>query len=171
MVPTLVISASPLTYNGTGQAVAVTALTVDGVTPVAGSFMALMDGSFHGVRRSMLAPTRRRRDVLQQRSQLRLDEHREHHDDSRGDLRPWGLGNGGQWEFTATASRNPSSASAVGIDGVTTVNGTFIYAYYNVVAAVEYPAFRTPKAAQRPDRRGISLRVHRVLHERRPELQ
>src|SRR5262249_7336223 len=53
-----------------------------------------------------------------------------------------GLGNGGQWQFTYNGTPQSVVGSAVGIDGVTPINGSFTYTYYQYY----YPWTQLPGA-------------------------
>ena len=86
VAPTLAVDPTPFTYDGTGHAAVVTALGVDGGTPVDGTFSVTYDGS------STPPVDAGTYDcdghLYQQRSELSLDQHHQHdHDSSRDAFR------------------------------------------------------------------------------------
>jgi hypothetical protein len=128
VTPTISIDPTPFTYDGTGKAAVVTALGVDGVTPVAGTLTVTYNGSATlpvdaGTYEVEVAFTSSDPNYLQTSSIGSIT------------ILPAtpsvGLGNGGQWEFTYNGQPQSAVGSAVGIDGVTPINGTFTYEYYN----------------------------------------
>ena len=107
----------------------VTALGVDGVTPVSGTFSVTYDGS------STLPVNAGTYDVAMT---FTSNDPNYLSTDSTGTITilpatpSVGLGNGGQWEFTYNGLPQTVTGSAVGIDGLTPINGTFTYEYYNM---------------------------------------
>jgi hypothetical protein len=128
VTPTISIDPNPFYYNGTGQAALVSALGVDGVTPVAGTLSVTYNGSTTlpvdaGTYEVEVAFTSSDPNYLSTSSIGSIT------------ILPAttsvGLGNGGRWEFTYNGTTQSVVGSAVGIDGVTPINGSFTYAYYN----------------------------------------
>jgi hypothetical protein len=128
VTPTLVVDPTPFTYDGNGQAAVVSALGVDGVTPVDGTFSVTYDGS------STPPVDAGTYDVAVTFSS-NDPNYVSTSTTSTITILPAtpsvGLGNGGQWEFTYNGLPQTVTGSAVGIDGLTPINGTFTYAYYN----------------------------------------
>ena len=126
--PTLSVDPTPFVYDGTSHAAVVTALGVDGVTPVDGTFSVTYNGSSTvpvnaGTYTVAATFTSNDANYLSTSSTSTIT------------INPAttsvGLGNGGQWEFTYNGAPQSVVGSAVGIDGVTPIDGTFSYAYYN----------------------------------------
>ncbi|HWB08540.1 MAG TPA: immunoglobulin domain-containing protein [Pirellulales bacterium] len=128
VAPTISIDPSPCYYNGTGQAAVVSALGADGVTPVAGTLNVTYNGSATlpvnaGTYEVEVAFTSSDPNYLSTSAIGSIT------------VLPAtpsvGLGNDGQWEFTYNGLPQSVVGSAVGIDGVTPIAGTFTYEYYN----------------------------------------
>ena len=126
--PTLVVDPTPFTYNGAAEAAVVTALGVDGVTPVNGTFSVTYNGSptapvDAGTYDVAVTFTSNDPNYLSTSTTSTLT------------ILPAtpsvGLGNGGQWQFTYNGTPQSVVGSAVGIDGLTPINGSFTYSYYN----------------------------------------
>ena len=124
VVPTLTVDPNPFTFDGTSHAALVTALGVDQVTPVSGSFAVTYDGLSTppvnaGTYDVAVTFTSNDPNYLSTVTTSTIT------------ILPAtpsvGLGDGGQWEFTY----NGTPQSVVGIDGLTPINGTFSYTYYN----------------------------------------
>ncbi len=126
--PTLSFGANTFVYNGTGQQASVTALGVDGVTPVGGSYTITYNNS-------PTLPV----DAGSYEVEITFTSSDPNYLSTSGigsiTILPAtpsvGVGNGGQWEFTYNGQPQSVVGSAVGIDGLTPVNGTFTYTYYN----------------------------------------
>jgi hypothetical protein len=128
VAPTLTVDPTPAVYDGSGQGAVVAALGVDGATPVDGTFTVLYNGS---------------PDLPVDAGTYTVDVAFSSNDpnytstttESTFTINPAtpsvGLGNGGQWEFTYNGQPQTVVGSAVGIDGLTPVNGSFTYEYYN----------------------------------------
>jgi hypothetical protein len=128
VVPTITVDPTPLIYDGAGQAAVVAALGVDGVTPVDGTFSVTYDGSSSlpvdaGTYTVVASFNSNDPNYLSTSIASALV------------INPAtasvGLGNGGQWEFPYNGQPQSVVGSAVGVDGLTPVNGTFSYTYYN----------------------------------------
>jgi hypothetical protein len=128
VAPTLSVDPTPLVYNGSGQAAVVTALGLDGVTPVSGTLSVTYDGSSSlpvdaGTYTVVADFTSADPNYLSSSVTSTLT------------INPAtpsvGLGNGGQWEFTYNGQPQSVVGSAVGIDGLTPISGSFTYTYYN----------------------------------------
>ncbi|MDR3659572.1 MAG: MBG domain-containing protein, partial [Mycobacterium sp.] len=128
VAPALAVDPTPFTYDGTSHAASVTALGVDGVTPVNGTFTVTYNGSLTppvnaGTYDVAVAFSSNDPNYLSTSSTSTIT------------ILPAtpsvGLGNGGQWEFTYNGMPQTVVGSAVGIDGVTPINGSFTYEYYN----------------------------------------
>ncbi|HEV3343427.1 MAG TPA: MBG domain-containing protein [Pirellulales bacterium] len=128
VAPTISVDPTPFTYDGTGHAALVAALGVDGVTPVAGTLSVTYNGSATlpvdaGTYEVEVAFTSSDPNYLSTSSIGSIT------------IVPAtpsvGLGNGGQWQFTYNGLPQSVVGSAVGIDGLTPINGTFTYEYYN----------------------------------------
>ncbi len=126
--PTLVVDPTPFTYNGAADAAVVTALGVDGVTPVNGTLSVTYNGSptapvDAGTYDVAVTFTSNDPNYLSTSTTSTLT------------ILPAtpsvGLGNGGQWQFTYNGTPQSVVGSAVGIDGLTPINGSFTYSYYN----------------------------------------
>ena len=132
VAPTLVVDANPFTYDGTNHAALVTALGVDQVTPVGGSFTVTYAGS-------STAPVNAGTYPVTVTFTSSDPNYLSTSTTSSITILPAtpsvGLGNGGQWEFTYNGLPQTVIGSAVGIDGLTPINGTFSYAYYNEYGA------------------------------------
>ena len=128
VAPTLVFDSTSFTYDGTVHPAVVTALGADGVTPVdgttrvtyAGSSNAPVDAGSYDV---MVIFSSNDPNYLSTSTTDTI---------TVSPAAPSvGLGNDGQWEFTYNGLPQTVTGSAVGIDGVTPVNGSFTYEYYN----------------------------------------
>lgn len=126
--PTLSFGSNTFTYNGAAQQAGVTALGVDLATPVNGVYNVTYNGSATppvdaGVYEVEVAFTSNDPNYLSTSAIGSLT------------ILPAapsvGLGNGGQWQFTYDGAPQSVVGSAVGIDGLTPINGTFAYEYYN----------------------------------------
>jgi N-acetylneuraminic acid mutarotase len=128
VTPTLTVDPTPFVYDGTSHAALVSALGVDLVTPVNGTLSVTYNGSATppvdaGTYDVAVTFTSNDPNYLSTSTSSTLT------------IQPAtpsvGLGNGGQWEFTYNGQPQSVVGSAVGIDGVTPINGTFTYAYYD----------------------------------------
>jgi hypothetical protein len=128
VAPTISIDPTPFIYDGTGQAAVVSALGVDGATPVAGTFSVTYNGSTTlpvdaGTYEVEVAFTSSDPNYVSTSAIGSIT------------ILPAtpsvGLGNDGQWEFTYNGLPQSVVGSAVGIDGLTPIDGTFTYEYYN----------------------------------------
>jgi hypothetical protein len=126
--PTLSFGSNTYPYNGQGESAVVTALGVDGVTPVNGSYSITYDGS------TTLPVNAGTYEV-----EVTFTSNDPNYTSTSGTgaltilpaTTSVGLGNDGQWEFTYNGSPQSVVGSAVGIDGVTPVNGSFTYQFYD----------------------------------------
>jgi MBG domain/Kelch motif/Immunoglobulin domain/Galactose oxidase, central domain len=128
VVPTLSVDPTPFIYDGSAHNAVVSALGVDQITPVDGAFTVTYNGfstppvdagtynvavTFNSNDPNYLSTsTTSTLTILPATSSV-------------------GLGNGGQWEFTYNGLPQTVTGSAVGIDGLTPINGYFTYDYYN----------------------------------------
>jgi hypothetical protein len=128
VAPTISFGADTYTYDRTGHSAVVNALGVDLATPVSGSFTVLYNGSLslpvnagtYLVSASFVSSDANYISSTATASLTILPA-----------TASIGLGNDGQWEFTYNGLPQSVVGSAVGIDGVTPVNGTFTYSYFN----------------------------------------
>jgi hypothetical protein len=139
VAPTLVVDPNPFTYDGTSHAALVTALGVDGVTPVNGTLSVTYNGS-------ATLPVNASTYVVAVTFTSNDPNYLSTSTTSSTTILPAtpsvGLGNGGQWEFTYNGMPRSVVGSAVGIDGVTPINGSFTYTYYQYY----YPWTQLPGA-------------------------
>jgi hypothetical protein len=128
VAPTLTVDPNPLVYNGNGQAAVVSAVGVDGATPVDGTFSVTYDGAPDlpvnaGTYTVVASFTSNDPNYVSTSITGVLT------------INPAtpsvGLGNGGQWEFAYNGQPQTVTGSVVGVDGVTPVSGYFTYEYYN----------------------------------------
>jgi len=126
VTPTVGVDPNPFTFDGTSHAALVTALGVDQVTPVDGTLDVTYDGSATppvdaGTYTVAATFTSNDPNYLSTSTTSSLT------------ILPAtpsvGIGNGGQWEFTYNGTPQSIVGSAVGIDGLTPINGTFTYVY------------------------------------------
>jgi hypothetical protein len=126
VAPTLTIDPTPFTYNGASHAALVSALGVDHVTPVAGTFTVTYNGS-------PTAPVNAGTYQVTVNFVSNDSNYLSTSVTSSINVLPAtpsvGLLNG-QWMFTYDGTPKPVTGSAVGIDGVTPVSGSFTYTYY-----------------------------------------
>ena len=126
--PTLTLDPTPFNYDGTSHAAVVGAVGVDQVTGVQGTFTVTYNGSMtppvdagtYDVTISFNSSDPNYLSTMISSSITILPA-----------TPSVGLGNGGQWEFTYNGAPQSVVGSATGIDGVTPINGSFTYAYYN----------------------------------------
>jgi len=128
VVPTLTVDPTPFTYDGTSHAAVVTALGVDQVTPVDGTFAVTYNGS-------PTVPVDAGTYAVSVTFNSNDPNYLSTSTTSSITILPAtpsvGLGNGGQWQFTYNGTPQSVIGSAVGLDGVTPINGYFTYVYYN----------------------------------------
>jgi hypothetical protein len=126
VAPTVSVNPAPFTYDGTSQATVVTAVGVDGVTPVSGTSSVTYNGS-------PTAPVNAGTYDVAVTFTSKDPNYLSTSIDSTMTILPAttsvGLGNGGQWQFTYNGAPQSVVGSAVGIDGVTPVAGSFSYTY------------------------------------------
>jgi hypothetical protein len=128
VAPTLSFDSNTYTYNGQGEQAVVNALGVDLLTPVNGSYSITYNGS-------PSLPVNAGTYVVD----VTFTSNDPNYVSTSGTgslmilpaTSSVGLGNNGQWQFTYNGSPQTIVGSAVGIDGVTPVNGTFTYQYFN----------------------------------------
>ena len=129
--PTISFDTNTLVYDGTGQQVAVSALGVDQVTPVDGS----LDVTYTDATGTAVTPVDAGTYTVNVTFTSNDPNYVSTTATSSLTISPAtpsvGLGNGGQWEFSYTGLPQSVVGSAVGVDGVTPVDGSFSYAYYN----------------------------------------
>lgn len=126
--PTILFSSNTFIYNGGGQQAVVTALGVDQATPANGDVSVTYNGS-------TALPV----DAGSYEIEVAFSSNDPNYLSTTaiGSLTilpatpSVGLGNGGQWQFTYDGMPQSVVGSAVGIDGLTPISGTFTYAYYN----------------------------------------
>ena len=165
MAPTLTVDPTPFYYDGTGQAAAVTALGVDGVTPVDGTFSVTYDGSSTSARQCRHLHGDGH--LHQQRSELSLDQHhRLDHDSARDAVRgPRQRRTVGiHLQRHAADGRRQRGRHRRGDADQRHASPTPI-----TTSTGRTPALR-PAAPRPSDRRGL-LHLHRILHEPGPELR
>ena len=128
VAPTLSVDPTPFYYDGTSHVALVTALGVDQVTPVNGMFTVTYDGS-------STPPVNAGTYDVAAAFNSNDPNYLSTSVASTITILPAtpsvGLGNGGQWEFTYNGLPQTVTGSAVGIDGLTPIDGTFTYEYYN----------------------------------------
>ncbi len=128
VAPMLSFDSTPFTYDGTGHAANVAALGVDGATAVDGTFSVMYNGS------ATLPVNAGTYDVT---VDFTSNDPNYVSTSTTGSITiqsatpSVGLGNDGQWEFTYNGQPQSVVGSAVGIDGLTPIDGTFTYEYYN----------------------------------------
>ena len=123
-VPSVTVSAGPFTYNGNPQAVTATAIGTDGVTPVAGSFAFTYNGS-------ATPPT----DAGTYDVQATFTSADPNYADATvtttetiNPATPTITVNSGPFTYDGVTQWS-ASATAVGVDGVTPVTGSFAFTY------------------------------------------
>lgn len=131
VAPTLSVGSTTFYYNGSGQGVVATAVGLDGVTPVAGTFSLTYDGS------TTLPVNAGTYDVTATFTSANPNYQSA---TTTGTLTilpataSIGLGNDGQWEFTYNGQPQSVAGSAYGwdpINGYVPINGYFTYEYFN----------------------------------------
>jgi hypothetical protein len=138
VAPTLAVNSTPFIYSGTSHAALVTAVGVDQVTPVSGTFSVTYDGS-------TTPPVNAGTYVVAVAFTSNDPNYLSTGITSSITVRPATPSVGlqdGQWQFTYDGTPKPVVGSAVGIDGVTPINGTFTYTYYQYY----YPWTQLPGA-------------------------
>jgi hypothetical protein len=140
--PAVTVSSGPFTYNGNPQAASATAIGVDGVTPVAGSFAFTYNGS-------TTAPTAAGTYTLQTTFTSADPNYANAVVNGTLTINPA--------TPTITVSSGPftydgvtqwsASATAVGVDGVTPVAGNFAFTYNGATTAPIGPGLYTVSAA------------------------
>jgi hypothetical protein len=127
VAPTVSVSSTPFTYDGTSHSAAVSAVGVDQVTPVSGTFTVMYNGSATlpadaGTYQVTVSFASADPNYLSTSTTSAIT------------ILPAtpsvGLLNG-QWQFTYDGLPQSVTGIATGIDGVTPINGTFTYSYYN----------------------------------------
>lgn len=126
VTPTVTVDPTPFIYDGTSHSALVSAVGVDQSTPVDGTFAVTYNGSSTppvdaGTYDVEVTFTSNDSNYLSTSASSTMT------------ILPAtpsvGLGNGGQWEFTYNGSPQSVVGSAVGIDGITPINGSFTYTY------------------------------------------
>jgi N-acetylneuraminic acid mutarotase len=127
--PTLSFGYNTFSYTGQGATADVTALGADGVTPVNGTYSVTYDGS-------SALPVNAGTYTVDVTFTSNDPNYNSTSGSSTLTILPAtpsvGLGNGGQWQFTYNGLPQSVVGSAVGVDGVTPVLGTFSYVYTDI---------------------------------------
>jgi hypothetical protein len=140
--PTVTLSAGPFTYNGSPQAVTATAIGTDGVTPVAGSFAFTYAGSSTppvAAGSYAVTATFTSADPSYANATVTTTE-------TINPATPTITVNSGPFTYDGVTQQS-ATATAVGVDGVTPVAGSFAFNYNGSTTAPIGPGLFTVSAA------------------------
>jgi hypothetical protein len=138
--PSVTVSAGPFTYNGNPQAVTATAVGTDGVTPVAGSFAFTYAGSTTPPTAAgsyAVTATFTSADPSYANATVTTTE-------TINPAAPTITVSSGP--FSDDGNSHPATATAIGVDGVTPVSGSFSFTYNGSSTAPSVPGLYTVAA-------------------------
>jgi hypothetical protein len=141
-VPGVTVSAGPFTYNGDAQGATATAVGTDGVTPVAGSFAFTYDGSTTPPTAPgtyAVVTTFTSADPSYANATVNSTE-------TINPATPAITVNAGPFTYDGVTA-DAATATAVGVDGVTPVNGSFAFTYNGSATAPIGPGLFVVNAA------------------------